>query len=283
MSSQYINQSIINDFKKKTGPFNYAKLISFLVSLNYLHQEGSAETSAILIRAILDHIPPLFGFKSFDEIVNNYPWTPSHKEYMKRLLDFKNEGDDMLHTQISNRRTHIQLNDLPAGIRINTLLEECLKKGSKEDLQTWESLRKLKTQIKPPQISISFKDESFSWQNYSVARYCWNSFLAHLHVDSCSNSKPDYITDIYLTATNDFGEPWRTNNFIFETKEPIVNEPLEIPPDKIFDIKVFVSDQAPNNIDEHRFKPGLDTDTCKLIIETRKGVPIELKVKSSWI
>jgi hypothetical protein len=49
----------------------------------------------------LDHVPPIFGCKSFAEVSNNYSGGKSFKESMKRLEDSSRKiADSYLHTQI---------------------------------------------------------------------------------------------------------------------------------------------------------------------------------------
>jgi hypothetical protein len=78
-----------------------------------------------VLRAILDHIPPLLGCSTFTAAANNYPWSRTDKAYMKRLLDFKLQADDALHRQISAQTDLLSLGDIPPRAMINRLLQEC--------------------------------------------------------------------------------------------------------------------------------------------------------------
>jgi len=76
---------------------------------------------------VLDHIPPILGCVSFAEAANNYGWTQTDKRHIKRLLDFKLQGDDVLHRQISEKAELLGMDDLPSRARINKLLQECAR------------------------------------------------------------------------------------------------------------------------------------------------------------
>ena len=78
-----------------------------------------------LLRAILDHIPPLLGSADFAAAVNNYRWCRTDRVYMRRLLDFKLQADDVLHRQISANADLLSLEDVPPRAWVNRLLREC--------------------------------------------------------------------------------------------------------------------------------------------------------------
>jgi hypothetical protein len=44
--------------------------------------------------------------------VNNYRWSRTDQAYMRKLLDFKLQADDVLHRQISNKADLLSLNDV---------------------------------------------------------------------------------------------------------------------------------------------------------------------------
>jgi hypothetical protein len=56
------------------------------------------------------------------------PWTQTDKKYAKKLLDFKLQGDDALHRQISEKTDLIGIDDLPPRTWLNRLLHECAGK-----------------------------------------------------------------------------------------------------------------------------------------------------------
>lgn len=55
----------------------------------------------ILVRAVLDHVPPIFGCKRFSEVANNYSGAKSFKEAMGHLeTTSRKVADSFLHIQI---------------------------------------------------------------------------------------------------------------------------------------------------------------------------------------
>jgi len=67
----------------------------------------------------------LLGYASFPATVNNHRWSRTDQAYMRKLLDFKLQADDVLHRQISNKTDLLSLDDAPPRAWINRLLQEC--------------------------------------------------------------------------------------------------------------------------------------------------------------
>lgn len=68
----------------------------------------------MLVRSILDHVPPEFSCKSFSEVANNYAGSKSFKQSMAHLENSSRKiADAHLHTQI--RKTE----SLPNKTQVN--------------------------------------------------------------------------------------------------------------------------------------------------------------------
>src|SRR5260370_11011973 len=107
------------------GQLDRAKLLRLIEELNENYARGSAYAAPAVLRALLDHIPPLLGCTNFTAVANNYPWSRTDKAYMRRLLDFKLQADDAMHRQISAKTDLLSLDDIPPRAWINRLLQEC--------------------------------------------------------------------------------------------------------------------------------------------------------------
>lgn len=108
--------------------WNCDKLLQLIDELNDNHASGNAYSAHAMLRAILDHIPPVFGYDDFKQVANNYSWSRTDSKYMKKLLDFKLQGDDVLHRQISTSADLLSIEDMPPRAWINKLLQECADK-----------------------------------------------------------------------------------------------------------------------------------------------------------
>ncbi|MFA5750423.1 MAG: hypothetical protein WC895_04330 [Candidatus Shapirobacteria bacterium] len=283
-SELYIKKEIITGFQNKGKPFDYTKLISLINGLNNNYSDRDAYTCSVLIRAIIDIIPPLLGLTTFNEVVSQYGWGETNGKYMKMLLDFKNDGDGTLHNQISEDKDFLGIDKITMlGNILNILLQECLKRGGLNELTKAKEQRKLQS-IPLSKINVTIVEEkNDGWQNYSIGFYMGYSFKFVLNVDNFNSNKPDYLT-LSLKATNADGKAWESSHFIFETEKPEQNVPFKIDASEEKKVTVVLSDQefSHNNI-SHRFKPDLDRDTMILCVNTKSGKIFDLPVKAKIV
>lgn len=98
----YVNPARIKELKSiPKGNFDLAKLIRFCEELNICFAHECFLAMIVLTRAIIDHVPPVFGCKRFAEVSSNYTGGKSFKDSMKNLEDSsRNIADSYLHGQI---------------------------------------------------------------------------------------------------------------------------------------------------------------------------------------
>jgi hypothetical protein len=102
----YISKGRINQLQKISNPrFDLQRLIQLCNELNICHQNDCYLAIAMLVRTILDHVPPIFGVSLFSEVANNYSsGAKSFRESMKHLAESARKiGDAHLHTQIRKK------------------------------------------------------------------------------------------------------------------------------------------------------------------------------------
>ncbi len=87
--------------------YDIARLAQMLAELDRAYRNHSYLSCILLIRAILDHIPPIFGLNSFSEITNNYAGGgKSFRESMQHLQNSSRKiADSYLHLQIRAKET----------------------------------------------------------------------------------------------------------------------------------------------------------------------------------
>ncbi|MFD8469712.1 hypothetical protein ACFV10_31945 [Streptomyces cyaneofuscatus] len=124
----YVNAGLRDELAAKQGKtkLNVDKLIALLHELDDNYSGGNAYSCHSMLRAVIDHVPPLLGHKSFEAAVNNYTWTRTDRKYMTRLLEFKTQADDVLHRQIRASADVITMHDLPQAAALNALLRVCI-------------------------------------------------------------------------------------------------------------------------------------------------------------
>ena len=126
----YADGQIVEAIRGKEGKsaFNVSKLLRLIDELNDNYAKQNIYATHTSLRALLDHVPPIFGFGDFKAVANNYSWSKTDKAYMKKLLEFKIQADDALHRQISPRADLLSFEHLPTNLYLNHLLQECADK-----------------------------------------------------------------------------------------------------------------------------------------------------------
>lgn len=129
--SVYINPDIIKALKNTNSvKWDLTKLIALLEEVNSSYKLGNYYSCIFILRAILDHIPPVFSQNNIQGLVNNYPWSNSKhatmRKKMEKLLDFYNTGHIKIHTPISKKKQYVDSADLPESSNFNLLLEEMI-------------------------------------------------------------------------------------------------------------------------------------------------------------
>ena len=105
--------------------FDTGKLVHLIEELNDNYSRGNTYAAHALLRAILDHIPPLLDCGDFSTVRNSDRLSRTDKSYARNHLDFKPQANDALHRPISRKVDLICLDDMPPRIWINRLLQGC--------------------------------------------------------------------------------------------------------------------------------------------------------------
>ena len=123
----YLNPKILAQLRVVSGAaWDTTKVVGLAMELDTCTRTGCVFAAHALLRALLDHVPPLFGQKGFAGVASNHSWTQTDRKHMKKLESFRDQGDDALHRQISNRPDILMIDDLPAGAAVNALLQACI-------------------------------------------------------------------------------------------------------------------------------------------------------------
>ena len=114
-TDQYIATNRINELiELESENFDLTKLIQLLHEINVSNSNQMFLSIAMQVRAVIDHVPPLFNCRNFQEVTNNYRGSKSFKKSMQNLQNsLRNVADSYLHTQI--RRSEV----LPTATQVN--------------------------------------------------------------------------------------------------------------------------------------------------------------------
>lgn len=97
--------------------------------MNLAFQEECYFATAMLIRGVLDHVPPVFGVKTFSEVANNYPGGGrSFNETMHHLENASRKvADAHLHMPIRKSETLPTAQQVNCGQQLDVLLSEIVR------------------------------------------------------------------------------------------------------------------------------------------------------------
>ncbi len=111
-----------------TPTFDLRKLIRLCEEINVTYTEGALLATAMLTRAILDHVPPIFEMTTFSQVANNYAGARSFKEAMDRLDKAARKiADGHLHEPIRAKETLPEPQQVNFAAEIDTLLAEIVR------------------------------------------------------------------------------------------------------------------------------------------------------------
>jgi len=107
--------------------FDFRKLIRLCEEINVTYRDGCYLATAMLTRALLDHVPPLFGKSSFGEVANQYGGS-SFKGTMQHLDSASRKvADALLHQQIRKSETLPTAQQVDCGQQLDALLAEIVR------------------------------------------------------------------------------------------------------------------------------------------------------------
>jgi hypothetical protein len=107
--------------------FDFTKLITFLKELNVAYANGLFLSIPLLIRAIIDHVPPLFDKKNFSEVCGSFG-NRSFRDSMNNLdKSSRKIADSFLHVQIRNKESLPNLTQINFKNDLDVLLQEIVR------------------------------------------------------------------------------------------------------------------------------------------------------------
>jgi len=126
---RFIDDERLRQLKLITSAsFDLSRVIRLCEELDTAFAYECYQAVAMLTRAILDHIPPVFSCKSFKEVANNYAGTKSFKEVAQRLETTSRKlTDTLLHTQIRPKESLPTRTQVDVRQAFDKILEEVIR------------------------------------------------------------------------------------------------------------------------------------------------------------
>lgn len=124
----YVDSTRIDELRSLPRvEWDLTRLVRMLEELNDAYERGNFQTVPMLVRAIKDHVPPIFGQSNFGGVFNNS--TKSLKGNLERLENsLKHIADGQLHMQI--RSSEVLPTDSQVDFRsdLDVLLGEIVRR-----------------------------------------------------------------------------------------------------------------------------------------------------------
>lgn len=107
--------------------FDFTKFVAFLKELNISYSHGLYLSIPLLVRAIIDHVPPIFGKANFAEVCGSHG-SHSFKEIMKNLNNSSRKiADSFLHSQIRKKENLPNKTQINFSNDLDVLLQEIIR------------------------------------------------------------------------------------------------------------------------------------------------------------
>jgi len=113
----------------QSNSYDFSKLIRLCEELNTAYANGCFFATIMITRAIIDHVPPVFGLKTFSQVSNNYPaGAKAFKDAMKQLdLMARNIANLYLHEHIRSAEALPLPQQVNFGPALDLLLQEVMR------------------------------------------------------------------------------------------------------------------------------------------------------------
>ncbi|RWO40429.1 MAG: hypothetical protein EOS11_19705 [Mesorhizobium sp.] len=122
----YVDASTISAMGELSHPeFDFSRLIQMCRELNTAHQSECHISVIFLVRAIIDHIPPIFGENSFAVAANKLPHSKK-KTFLNLQNSSRNIADSYLHQHIRRRENQPTATEVNFSQDLSVVLGEVI-------------------------------------------------------------------------------------------------------------------------------------------------------------
>lgn len=111
----FIDKERMRELRKIISPdYDLSRLIRICAEINSNFSAKNYISTILLVRALLDHVAPIFSFKVFIEVANNFNGSKSLKDSLQHLENSSRKiADGHLHTPIRKKEV------LPTAAQVN--------------------------------------------------------------------------------------------------------------------------------------------------------------------
>jgi hypothetical protein len=128
-NSTFVNPDRIEELRSlEQDKFDFCKLIAYCEEVNICYANECYLSVAMLTRAIIDHVPPVFDTTNFQNVYGQYG-SKSFKEQMTHLdKSLRKIADSYLHSHVRNKETLPNNTQVNFSQDLDVLLSEICRK-----------------------------------------------------------------------------------------------------------------------------------------------------------
>jgi hypothetical protein len=125
----YVDPSRLEELRAvQSDKWDLKRLVRLCEELNSTYEHESYIACSMLVRSLVDHVPPIFGYKSFAEVASNYAGSKSFRASMSHLdRSLRNLADGNLHTHIRQTESLPTETQVRFWADLDKLLEEIVR------------------------------------------------------------------------------------------------------------------------------------------------------------
>lgn len=129
-TGQYVSENRIAQLGVIEHPdFDLRKLVQLCKEANVAYAHGCLLSLAMIQRTIINHVPPIFGFRTFSEVVGKYSGGKSFKQLMERLeSSLRRVADSHLHQVVRPKESLPEPPQVDFKTEIDVLLAEIVSR-----------------------------------------------------------------------------------------------------------------------------------------------------------
>ena len=124
----FVSASRIEELRGlRPANFDLTRLIRLCEELNFVNHGECHMAKAMLVRAMIDHVPPIFGVQTFDQLASYSGGSKSFKDAIQRSRVLRAIADGLLHVQIRSREILPAANQVDCPNEVDAILGEIVR------------------------------------------------------------------------------------------------------------------------------------------------------------